>query len=190
MGAAIGKIVAHLEATRQLENTFVLFLADNGGSGNGGNAPLKGSKSTLWEGGLRVPCIACWPDKIPGGRVSDEFLTTLELLPTLAAAAEAELPAKVVVDGFSALSVLAGEAPSPRKEMYWEFRGEKAGRIGTLKWIDSEKARGLFDLAVDPGEQHDLSAERPEVVAKFKERWSVWHREMEAAEPRGPFRDY
>lgn len=190
MDAAIGKIVAQLEEAGQLDNTLVIFLSDNGGSGNGGNAPLKGAKSTLWEGGLRVPFIARWPGMIPAGQVSDEFLTTLELLPTLAAANGAKLPEGVALDGYDMLPVLAGKSPSPRKEMFWEFRGQKAARIGSLKWLDSEKGRGLYDLAADPGEIHDLSAERPKVVADFQNRWNEWRQEMDADEPRGPFRDY
>src|SRR5438105_740373 len=95
MDDAIGEVLALLRELKQEDNTLVIFQSDNGGSGNGGNAPLRGAKSTLWEGGLRVPFIARWPGKIPAGRVSDEFLTTLELLPTLAAAAGAQSPAGV-----------------------------------------------------------------------------------------------
>jgi arylsulfatase A-like enzyme len=134
MDDAIGRILQKVRDFKVDENTFVIFLTDNGGSGNGGNAPLKGAKSTLWEGGLRVPCIARWPGRIPAGRVSDEFLTTLELLPTLAAASSAALP-DVTFDGHDMLPVLVGQAASPRREMFWEFRGEKAARVGNYKWL-------------------------------------------------------
>src|SRR3954468_12081784 len=89
MDDAIGEVLALIRERGEEQNTLVIFQSDNGGSGNGGNAPLRGQKSTLWEGGLRVPFTARWPGKIPPGRVSDEFLTTLELLPTLATAAGA-----------------------------------------------------------------------------------------------------
>ncbi|MEX2174125.1 MAG: sulfatase-like hydrolase/transferase [Pirellulaceae bacterium] len=187
---AIGEVLALVHKQKQDENTLVLFQSDNGGSGNGGNAPLKGSKSTLWEGGLRVPFIARWPGKITAGSSSDAFLTTLELMPTLAAAAGAKLPADVALDGYDMLSVLAGKAPSPRNEMFWEFRGERAARVGTYKWIDSAKASGLYDLANDPGEKHDLSSTQPALAADIESRWSAWRKQMDAAEPRGPFRDY
>jgi arylsulfatase A-like enzyme len=190
MDDALGRILQTIADRKQDANTLVVFQSDNGGSGNGGNAPLKGAKSTLWEGGLRVPCVARWPARIAAGRTSDEFLTTLELFPTLAAIAGAKLPEGLVLDGYDMLSVWQGESASPRKEMFWEFRGEKAARIGSLKWIDSSKAKGLYDLAVDPGEKDDLTATQPAIATNMKSRWEVWRKELEAAEPRGPFRDY
>jgi arylsulfatase A-like enzyme len=190
MDDAIGAIVEQIRKQGLESDTLIVFQSDNGGSGNGGNASLRGSKSTLWEGGLRVPFVARWPGKIPAGRVSDEFLTTLELLPTLAAAAGAKLPEDVTLDGYNMLPVLSGESPSPRKEMFWEFRGQKAARVGDYKWIESERASGLYDLASDLGEKNDLSAAKPEVAADLRTRWLDWRKEMGAAEPRGPFRDY
>jgi arylsulfatase A-like enzyme len=187
---AIGEMVDLIRKQGQENDTLILFQSDNGGSGNGGNAPLKGSKSTLWEGGLRVPCIAWWPGKIPARRMSDEFVTTLELLPTIAAAANVRLPEGVVLDGHDMLPFLAGEAPSPRKEMFWEFRGQKAARIGNYKWIESDKANGLFDLSADIGEKNDLTAAMPDLATDIRTRWANWWKEMERTEPRGPFRDY
>ena len=75
-------------------------------------------------------------------------------------------------------------------EMFGEFRGDKAARIGQFKWLESAKGNGLFDLSNDPGEEHDLSATQPEVAARIRERYAAWRKEMDAAEPRGPFRDY
>jgi arylsulfatase A-like enzyme len=192
MDDAIGEIVELIRKQGQENNTLILFQSDNGGSGNGGNAPLKGSKSTLWEGGLRVPFLAHWPGKIPAGRVSDELLTTLELLPTLAAAAGAgaKLPEGVTLDGYNMLPVLSGESPSPRKEMFWEFRGQKAARVGNYKWIESERANGLYDLSTDLGEKNDLTAAMPDLAADISTRWSNWRKLMDAADPRGPFRNY
>ncbi|MBW8885819.1 MAG: sulfatase-like hydrolase/transferase, partial [Planctomycetia bacterium] len=112
MDDAIGEVLALIRQRGEEHNTLVIFQSDNGGSGNGGNAPLRGQKSTLWEGGLRVPFIARWPGKIPPGRVSDEFLTTLELLPTLATAAGAAPPRGVQLDGYDMLPTLAGSAAS------------------------------------------------------------------------------
>ncbi len=190
MDDAIGEILALIRQRGEEQNTLVIFQSDNGGSGNGGNAPLRGQKSTLWEGGLRVPFVARWPVRIPAGRVSDEFFTTLELLPTLAAASGAETPKNVVLDGYDMLPTLAGAAPSPRKEMFWEFRGQKAARVGNIKWLESEQGRGLYDLSTDIGEKNDLSAKQPELAAEFAARWTAWRKTMDEAEPRGPFRDY
>ena len=190
MDEAIGDIIAHLKQNRLGDDTVLMFLSDNGGSGNGGNAPLKAGKSTMWEGGLRVPFIAWWPGHVPAGKVTDEFLTSLELLPTLAAVAGTTLPPDVKLDGFDLLPVLRGERKSPRAEMFWQRRGDKAARIGQWKWVESGKGRGLFDLSADLVESRDLSLEKPDVLARVKARFEAWKKEMDAAEPRGPFRDY
>ncbi|MFA6562625.1 MAG: sulfatase-like hydrolase/transferase [Verrucomicrobiia bacterium] len=190
MDEAIGEIIARLKQSDQGENTFLMFLSDNGGSGNGGNAPLKAGKSAMWEGGLRVPFIAWWPGHVPAGKVTDEFLTSLELLPTFAAAAGAKLTTGVKLDGFDLLPILRGEKKSPRAEMFWQRRSDKAARVGQWKWIESAKGGGLFDLSADLAETRDLSAEKPDVLARVKGRFETWRKEMDAAEPRGPFRDY
>jgi len=189
MDAAVGDILAALRKDGRDKNTVVMFLSDNGGSGNGGNDPLKGAKSTMWEGGLRVPFIAWWPGQITQGKTSDAFLTSLELLPTLAAIGGAELPA-VTLDGFDMLPVLRGEVPSRRSEMFWQRRGDRAARVGQWKWLESAKGSGLYDLATDPGEKNDLSAEKPDVVSMMRAKFDAWRGAMDAAEPRGPFRDY
>ncbi len=115
-----------------------MFLSDNGGSGNGGNAPLRGSKSTIWEGGLRVPFIVRWPGHVPAGLVNNEFLTSLEILPTLLAATGASAPENVTLDGFDMWPVLRGKQPSPRREMFWQRRSDKAARVGNWsRWAMS-----------------------------------------------------
>ncbi len=190
MDEAIGALMDSLEKAGQKDNTLVIFISDNGGSGNGGNAPLKGSKSTMWEGGLRVPFIARWPGKLPAGIITDEFLTSLEFVPTLLAAAGAKGPEGVKMDGFDMLPILRGETKSPRKEMFWQRRSDKAARYENWKWLESAKGNGLYDLSSDPGETKDLSAEKPEVARMMRARFEAWRAEMDAAEPRGPFRDY
>jgi arylsulfatase A-like enzyme len=190
MDAAIGDLLAALAQQGLDRDTLVMFMSDNGGSGNGGNAPLKGSKSTMWEGGLRVPFLAWWPGKLPASRVTDDFLTALELFPTIAGVAGARVPGNLKLDGFDMLPVLRGDQPSPRAEMFWQRRGDKAARLGHWKWSEGGRAGGLYDLAADLGETKDLSKEKPEVLAKLKARWDAWREEMNASEPRGPFRDY
>lgn len=189
MDEAIGALLDELKARGLERDTLIVFHSDNGGSGNGGNAPLRGQKSTMWEGGLRVPFVAWWPRKLPAGRVSDDFLTGLELLPTFAAAAGAKLP-DVKLDGFDALPVLAGEKASPRKEMFWQRRSDIGVRVDHWKWVSAGKGGGLFDLASDLNEAKDLSKERPEILEQVKARYAAWRKEMDDSEPRGPFRDY
>lgn len=175
------------------QDTLVLFTSDNGGSGAGSsNGPLRGGKATMWEGGVRVPLLARWPGRLPAGRVNDEFLSSLEFFPTFMAVAGAQPPPGVVLDGFNALPVWEGKAKSQRKDFFWHrpFDNSSAARVGQWKWVRSPKGGGLFDLSADIGEKRDLAGERPEVLRMVEGRYTAWWREMQAAEPRGPFRDY
>ena len=190
MDDAVGAVLDLLDELELAEDTLVIFFSDNGGGGGADNTPLRGGKSQMFEGGLRVPFLARFPGRIPAGRVSHEFLTSLELFPTLARLAGAELPEGVTYDGFDLLPVLAGRESSPRREMFWERRGDRAARVGHYKWVESARGGGLFDLADDISERHDLSEEKPEVLAELKSRFAAWKSEMDASEPRGPFRDY
>lgn len=190
MDAAIGRLLDLLEKQGRADKTLVIFLSDNGGSGPGDNHPLRGGKGTLFEGGHRVPCIVRWPGRIPAGGESDAFLTSLELFPTVLAAVQVPAPHNVVPDGFDMMGVLRGEVATQREEMFWQFRGDVAARVGQYKWVQSRKGGGLFDLSADVGEGKDLSKDRPDVLARVKARFTAWTEEMLRAEPRGPFRDY
>lgn len=189
MDVAIGAVLRQLEHHQIADDTLVIFFSDNGGGGGSDNSPLRGGKAKMFEGGNRVPCIVRWPGKVPAGQVSGEFLTSLEVFPTVVAAAGAPLPKNVVYDGFDMLPTLRGGS-SPREAMFWKRQGDVAARVGDWKWVDSAAGQGLFNLADDIGEKHDLSEERPEMLARLKQRFAQWTAEMEAAEPRGPFRDY
>ena len=190
MDHAIGRILAELDEQQLREDTLVIFFSDNGGSGDASNGPLRGRKAQMFEGGIRVLAAARWPGRIPAGKVNGEFLTALEVLPTLAGVAGAALPDSVVLDGFDMLPVLRGKAASKRREMYWQRRDDKAARYENWKWVESERGSGLFDLSKDIGEQNDLSVSRPEMLSEIKSRWEAWRKEMDDAEVRGPFRNY
>ncbi len=190
MDEAIGEMLALLEQLGLAQNTLVIFLSDNGGAGGADNTPLRGGKSQMFEGGLRVPCLVRWPGVVPAGRTCEEFLTTLEIFPTLCRAAGITPPADVVLDGFDMSAVLTGGQKSLRAEMFWERRGDKAARVGRWKWVESGRGSGLFDLGNDLGEKHDLSREKPDVLAHVKSRFAAWQKSMDEAEPRGPFRDF
>jgi arylsulfatase A-like enzyme len=191
MDEAIGQIMGVLRECGVAENTIVIFFSDNGGSGGvADNGPLRGGKGSMFEGGIRVPCIVRWPGVIAGGTICDEFLTALEIFPTICRATSVEPAQGVVLDGFDMTAVVAGEQKSPRKEMFWQRRGDKAVRVGDLKWVESARGSGLFDLSTDIGEQHDLSKEKPDLLRTVKSRFAEWQRCMAEAEPRGPFRDF
>jgi arylsulfatase A-like enzyme len=190
MDEAIGTLLDRIEQYGLSQNTLVIFFSDNGGGGGSDNHPLRGGKSKMFEGGIRVPCLVRLPGRIPAGSVCDQFLTSLEIVPTVLKLAGIDPPADLVLDGFDMLPVLAGRQPSPRQEMFWERRSDRAARVGNWKWVDSAAGSGLFDLSTDIAEQQDLSQQRPEVLRMVRERFQDWKRQMEQAEPRGPFRDY
>ena len=191
MDAAITEMLDVLEKKQILDNTIVIFLSDNGGSGGADNSPLRGRKAQTWEGGIRVPCIVRWPaGAVKAGSVNDEFLSSLELMPSLAVAAGAKLRAGVTLDGYDWWSTIRGQTTSPRKEMFWKRRDQIGARVGNWKWVVMGDSGGLFNLKTDIAEKNDLSEARPDILAKVKARYANWLREMEAAEPRGPFRDF
>ncbi len=215
MDEAIGEILDTLDQNNLTDNTIVIFFSDNGGGGSADNTPLRGGKGRMFEGGLRVPCIVRWPGVVTPGTVCDEFLTSMEIFPMLCNATMEEkdspklsregkflsefsqkcqastgLLQDVILDGFDMRPVLTGEMKSPRKEMFWQRRSDKGARVGQWKWVDSKRGTGLFNLANDLEEKHDLSKEKPEVLQMVKDRFENWKKEMEAAEPRRPFRDF
>jgi arylsulfatase A-like enzyme len=190
MDQAVGAVLDKLAALDVERDTLVLFLSDNGGTKVSDNGPLRGTKSTMFEGGIRVPFLARWPARLPAGRVTDKFVTTLEVLPTLAAATGADPFKGVELDGFDMLPVLEGKAGSKREEMFWQRRADKAARVGAYKWVESAAGSGLYDLSKDAGEKADLSKTHPDVLARVRGRWEAWRKAMDAADPRGPFRDY
>ena len=193
MDASIGKFLRVLDLKGLVGNSLVIFFSDNGGSGGANNGPLRGHKSQTWEGGVRVLFMIRWPEGgIPAGAVSDAFLSSLELFPSLAAVTGAELPEGVVLDGYDWWSTLRGGTESPRTDMFWKRKNRLAARVENWKWVDMEgESGGLFDLSKDIGEQNDLSKERAEILAMVKSKFDAWYREtMIDAEPRGPFKDF
>ncbi len=190
MDAAIGSVLDALDEFELADCTMVVFFSDNGGAGQSDNGPLRGSKGTTFEGGIRVCACVRYPARIPAGTVCDEFLTSLELFPTLTALAGVEPPANLELDGFDMLPVVAGEAATERTEMFWKRREHEAARVGHWKWVRNGRGTFLFDLSSDVGESDDRAEAEPEITARLQGRFDEWLGEMEAAEPRGPFRDY
>jgi len=190
MDDAVGQLLALLDEYSLADDTIVIFFSDNGGGGGSDNAPLRGGKGRMFEGGVRVPCIVRYPRRIPAGAVCDEFLTSLEIVPTLLKLAEVRPPKGLVLDGFDMMPTLTGGKPSPRTEMFWQRKDDKAARVGHWKWVYSARGDGLFDLSKDIGEANDLSQEHPDKLEDLKDAFARWRTEMDATEPRGPFRDH
>ncbi len=190
MDDAIGEVLNLLDEYNLSKNTIVVFFSDNGGSGGADNAPLRGHKGLVFEGGIRVCCLARYPGHIPANSVSNEFVTSLELFPTLLNLAGVDPPEGVVLDGFDMLPVLAEGKPSPRNDMFWKRQGKEAARVGQWKWIRNELGTFLFDLSKDLREKDNLIDKMPEKAAEMEARFAAWLKTMDETEPRGPFRDF
>lgn len=190
MDGSIGRILDRLDQSGLRDDTIVLFTSDNGAGRGGDTGPLRGRKGQMFEGGVRVPLLMRWPGQIEPGSVSAEFLTALEVFPTLAKAAGVSLPTDLVLDGFDMLPVLQGRERSPRESMFWERQGEYGARVGKWKLVQSRRGDGLFDLSEDLGERTDLSDKLPAVKRRLERSYRDWVDTMAASEPRGPFRDF
>jgi len=190
MDAAIGEVLDLLDQYKLTENTIVIFFADNGGSGGGDNSPLRAGKSRVFEGGIRVCCAIRYPKRIPAGTVNREFLTSLELFPTLLNLSGVAPPEGVVLDGFDMMPMLTEGKSSPRKEMYWKRRAKEAARVENWKWVRNESGTFLFDLSKDIREKNNLIDKMPEKAAQMQQHFEDWMKRMDEAEPRGPFKDF
>ena len=179
MDREIGRILDLLEELDLADDTLVLFTSDNGPTFNGGTdseffdsaAGLRGLKTQLYEGGIRVPLVARWPGHIPPGTVSDLPSAFWDFLPTFAELLEKPLP--VPTDGVSLLPTLGGsQSPQVQHEyLYWEFQGKQAVRMGDWKAYRTAASGAfeLFDLATDPGEKEEVSDRNPEMAGRITE---------------------
>jgi N-acetylgalactosamine-6-sulfatase len=121
MDARIGDIVATLRELDLLDDTLILFTSDNGGAYEANIGDLKGGKTDLHDGGLRVPFIAHWPGRIPAGISSDAASSTIDLLPTICAAVGRELPTGLPIDGVSLLDLLTEGRPVQQRDLFWQL---------------------------------------------------------------------
>lgn len=167
-----GQILDKLRTLGLAEKTLVIFTSDNGPERKtpGSAAPLRGTKHTVLEGGLRVPCLAWWPGRVPAGRVFEEFLSTLDVLPTFAALAGNER--KHDVDGFDVSAVILGQsgARSPRTTLYslygYKQKRQESFREGHWK-LHLATPPQLFDLTQNPAEAPDVAADHPDIVQRL-----------------------
>jgi arylsulfatase A-like enzyme len=194
----IGRLTAHLNKTGRDKQTLVFFMSDNGGSGRkpflafntGVNTPLRGDKGQTLEGGIRVPFFVAWPGRLASGKVYEQPVSALDILPTACAAAGI---APSNVDGVDLVPHLAGEkASAPHEALYWRFGPQKAVRRGAWKLVDwrdfGEKRNSgwqLYDLSKDIGEQRDLADANPQVVAELSRSWDQWDAKNVAPRWRG-----
>lgn len=204
--AEVGRLMNTIRTLGLSKNTYVIYTTDNGPwlsfKHHGGSAgPLREGKGTTFEGGQRVPCVMWGPGRIPAGTECNELVGTIDMLPTIAALTGNPLPDDRKIDGMNVAPLLHEEgATSPRTEfLHYTSRGNIEGlRQGKWKLLVKQprqrrgKAKNkvkqaapkpqvmLFDLLADLGEQNNLAAARPEIVATLQERMLALDKEITA----------
>jgi len=174
---SVGRILETIRESGLEEKTLVLFTSDNGAAG-GSSGPLRGHKGQTWEGGMREPAVAWWPGTVPAGGACDEIASTMDLLPTFARLAGAEVPGDRVIDGrdISALLRDPDNAESPH-EAFFYFQTGRLSAVRSGKW----KLHGngqLYDLENDVGERNNVARRNPRIVAELKERMQAFDAEL------------
>lgn len=196
---ATGRLLAALEGAGVADNTWVIFTSDNGpwlskGDAGGHALPLRSGKGTVFEGGMRVPCIMRWPGRIPAGTVCEEIASTLDLLPSIAY--ELGITPKNEVDGSPLQPLLLGEQrehsfaylyfnvtgkPVALRVDNWKLIfdlpvGGTAESHEKLRYADGLSEPELYDLSSDIGEKQNLYSQAPERAAAMKLRADEWIR--------------
>jgi arylsulfatase A len=176
----VGQILQALEKNGATKSTLVVFFSDNGGERLSSNAPFFHGKYTLWEGGIRVPCIMSWPEVLPEAKVSAQPVITTDLTASMLAAAQVALPANAPLDGEDVLPVLSGQKPERQRTFCWrlprpdERFGQKAIRRGKWKYIEDRGMGLLFDLEADPSERRNLAYQHPQLVNELRLALALW----------------
>ncbi|QDU88444.1 Arylsulfatase [Pirellulimonas nuda] len=197
---SVGQILRTLEELELSDQTLVIFTSDNGGLlGPTNNAPLRSGKGFAYEGGIRVPFIMNWPGRIPGGKVNDTPIVSMDVLPTVLAAAGVEPPADRPIDGVSLLPLaLSGGADAlPTRPLVWHFPHYREApgpysiiRDGDWKLIKYWQGENeLYNLKRDLSETNDLAGAEPEKAAELEAMLLALLRQQDARLPR-PNPDY
>ncbi|WP_145284280.1 sulfatase family protein [Pirellulimonas nuda] len=169
---SVGQVLDALKSNGLDENTIVLFTSDNGPPKNSlfaSAGPLRGNKGTTFEGGMREPTVIRWPGKIPAGVVNDQLMTTMDLLPTFALLAGAEVPSDRVIDGKNIWPTLTGEAGTPHEAFFYHSGNALKGvRSGEWKLhANNGKPVMLFNLKDDVGEKNNVLKEHPDIAERL-----------------------
>lgn len=196
----IGRIAAKLDELELAEHTILIFSSDNGGETNvTSNAPLRGGKSQLYEGGIRVPLIVRWPKAVPAGSVCEHPTQNVDFYPTLLSAADIKPDPKQKLDGISTLATWKNPCqPIKREFLAWHYPldrphflgGVSGGAIRTEDWkliehFDSGTAE-LYSSKKDLGETTDLAAQNPAVVKQLRQQLTTWRNDVDARLPSPP----
>lgn len=203
MDDSIGAVLGKLDSLKLTEKTIVIFFSDNGGHGGvTSNAPLRGSKGMLYEGGIREPLVIKWPGVTSSGSTSDEPVIGVDLYPTLLEATGAAKPKDYLLDGKSLVPLLKESTASlNRPALFWHFPCYLQGytprhgpfrttpasaiRMGDWKLIEffEDNTLELYHLKKDLGEQNNLATKMPEKTRELHQALRTWRKEVKAPVP-------
>ena len=188
----VGMIMKTLDRLKLADNTIVIFTSDNGGETNvTSNAPLRAGKSSLYEGGIRVPLVVRWPNVVPAGTVCREPTSNVDFYPTLLECVGVQPDPRQHLDGVSILPILKDpQAKLDRGALYWHYPLEKPHFLGgrssgairqgdwkLIEFFDTGTIE-LYNLADDPQEQNNLADKHPDMAAELARRLAGWRRDV------------
>ena len=193
----VGAVVEALRATGQLENTVIVFTSDNGGLATAEtsptcNAPLAEGKGWMEDGGLRVPLVISWPDRVEPGTKTGALTTTPDLYPTLLGLAGVVPRSGQAWDGVDIWPAVSGDA-FDRGPIFWHYphysnqggtpgAAIREGRWKLIRWFEDGR-EAVYDLDADVGEQHDVAVTEPEVRCRLATLLDAWSTEVGAVLP-------
>jgi arylsulfatase A-like enzyme len=187
MDETVGWLMAKLDELQLRDSTLVVFTSDNGGHTHSRNQPLRGEKATIWEGGIRVPCIARWPGVIPAGKTTAQVSITMDWTATFRRlAGVARDP--YGEDGMDLMPGLTEEKTSVSRTLFWRrVKGpvrknvEEGYAVRHGNWKLIEQASGeryLFDLAGDIAESTNVWGEHPDIQRSLQSQLDKWRGEV------------
>ena len=189
---SVGQIIETLKRLEIDSNTLVIFTSDNGPYQGGSAGGLRGTKGTAWEGGLRIPFIARWPDRLEAGGVRTGMSMNIDIMPTVRAVTDSHLPDNLILDGKDIWSMLTETDVSPHNHLFF-FADEQIAAVRTPRWKLMLRARYrgvhtwlpeqginlLFDMQKDPFEPYSYASENPEEWDRLMELWQRGVNELE-----------
>ena len=192
----VGRVLAELDSQGVAEDTVVFFLSDNGGVTNAdtgeppaaSNTPLRGGKSQLFEGGVRVPFAMRWPRRFVGGKDYTRPISSMDMFATLAAEIGVPTRPDRPLDGVNLVPYLEGKKTGdPQPVLFWRKfdQGQRALVVGDLKYIDNGQGKLMFNLRADNSERTNIAAANAKNVEQLDRVWSIWNAQM-AKEPAFP----
>jgi arylsulfatase A-like enzyme len=186
----VGRLVDFLEDKGVFDNTLIIFVNDNGGPNKNGrhlNTPFRGFKSSFYEGGLRVPMTLTWPaGQVPANNTYDKQVITLDILPTVLAAAGGQLPTDREIDGVDLVPFLNSSGDTPHEYLFWRKmwtwsvvkKGNQKLVINYNQLGDMDNDTLLFDLSIDINENSNIIANNQETKQEFLGAFAEWEEEM------------